>query len=269
MKKLITPFIVAIIAVAGLWFPSISNGAQISTASQLQMLQSLLKQIQALQIQLNTQIAQERISGAPVVTSTLQTGENSSLNGTVTINELSRNHTASCILPTNLNIRSQGNSVYLLQKVLDKAGYYPEGLITGYYGNFTAAAVRRFKNANQNGDLNSLVKKYYPNECGDTLLIPPPSVSCLLSPSVTSGFVVETKVNFTFSALNPNNYNTYEMDFLGNGNFVNTSNSLASYTYQVPGIYYPQLRLNGSIICKTATPIRIQPLSSSASSSGI
>lgn len=40
---------------------------------------------------------------------------------------------------------SRGNDVKLLQKFLKVYGVYPEGLITGYFGSLTEAAVKRFQ----------------------------------------------------------------------------------------------------------------------------
>ncbi len=79
---------------------------------------------------------------------------------------------------------------------------------------------------------------------------PTPTVSCALNPSTYTATVGQS-VSFSFNAPNPNNYSTYAMDFLGNGSFTPTSNSLASYAYQNAGTYYPKLRLSGSIICSS------------------
>jgi len=98
------------------------------------------------------------------------TGESCSGKGEVEIetDDNSVNRKVPCKLSSNLNIGSKDNSVYLLQKALLDAGYYPEGLITGYYGKLTDKAVNKFKSENENEDLNSLVKKLYPRECDDS-----------------------------------------------------------------------------------------------------
>lgn len=85
---------------------------------------------------------------------------------------------------------------------------------------------------------------------------PTPTVSCALNPSTYTATVGQS-VLFSFNAPNPNNYSTYAMDFLGNGSFTPTSNSLAPYVYQNAGTYYPQLRLNGTITCRSAVPVVI------------
>lgn len=51
-------------------------------------------------------------------------------------------------LTRSLDIGSQGNDVTVLQQFLaQSSSIYPEGLITGYYGNLTAAAVTRWQAA--------------------------------------------------------------------------------------------------------------------------
>jgi len=81
--------------------------------------------------------------------------------GEVEIAEIPGNKSVSCLLPQNLKKGDREDSVYLLQKALDDTGYYPEGLITGYYGRLTQRAVNRFKKANPNKSLNSVVKEAY------------------------------------------------------------------------------------------------------------
>jgi hypothetical protein len=49
-----------------------------------------------------------------------------------------------CVLPP-LRQGSKGGPVYLLQITLKNAGFYPEGLITGYYGALTKKAVSNFQ----------------------------------------------------------------------------------------------------------------------------
>ena len=88
--------------------------------------------------------------------------------GEVEIEDNEGNHKVSCNLPPDLSVGSKNDSVSLLQTVLKNGGYYPEGLITGYYGKFTNKAVKKFEAENENEDLNSLVQKLYPKECGDS-----------------------------------------------------------------------------------------------------
>ncbi len=96
--------------------------------------------------------------------------------GKIILEELPGSPEIPCSLPP-LSINSRNNSVYLLQMILNKSGYYPEGLITGYYGRLTKGAVERFQKAQglpvtgqidekTSQALNNLVRKYYPEECG-------------------------------------------------------------------------------------------------------
>ncbi len=84
--------------------------------------------------------------------------------GEVEIEELP-NQKISCKLPSDLGVGSKNDSVYLLQTALRDGGYYPEGLVTGYYGKLTNKAVKKFESENENEDLNSLIKQEHPKEC--------------------------------------------------------------------------------------------------------
>jgi len=90
----------------------------------------------------------------------------------IVLEELPGTPSVSCQLP-NLSRGSQIKSVYLLQTVLNKGGYYPEGLITGYFGPLTEKAVKNFQAKNNLptsgkldsatiSSLRSLVNKFYP-----------------------------------------------------------------------------------------------------------
>ena len=200
MKKFIIPIVVTVIIVAGFWFPTINQAeaqSSQSIADQLNLLQNLMKQVLALQEQFRNLQSQNQsqstvpatpatptvpgtspaIPATPAVPSTIATPS-----GFVVLDELPGDVTIPCFLPSNLDIGSKNNSVYFLQKVLNDSGYYPEGLITGYYGKLTRKAVNAFKSANANSDLNSLVKKYYPKECGEGGETSAPSIT-VLSPN--------------------------------------------------------------------------------------
>ncbi len=164
MKKVIIPIsAVAIIMAAGLWLPTISHAQSLA-----EQLQSLMRQVQALQAQLHALDTQSSSSGGQGTVSPPSsnvTQPASSESGFITLDELPGNVSVSCALPSGLGVGSQGNAVYLLQTVLDKAGYYPERLITGYYGKLTASAVKRFQNENPGSSLDSLVTKIYASQC--------------------------------------------------------------------------------------------------------
>ncbi len=102
--------------------------------------------------------------------------------GKIILEELPGSPEIPCSLPP-LSINSRNNSVYLLQMILNKSGYYPEGLITGYYGRLTKGAVERFQKAQglpvtgqidekTSQALNNLVRKYYPEECQEIIQKP-------------------------------------------------------------------------------------------------
>lgn len=119
-----------------------------------------------------------------------------------------------CTVPLGLSYGTTADAVYLLQKVLNQGGYYPEGLITGYYGDLTKAAVERFQIARGyavdgsviSGDtflgVNALVVSQYP-VCGSTndpailgALLPAPIVP-------SSGFVTLSGVSSPISCTLP------------------------------------------------------------------
>lgn len=51
-------------------------------------------------------------------------------------------------ISSQLDVGSRGADVLTVQSYLATTPYYPEGLVTGYYGSLTAAAVRRYQAAN-------------------------------------------------------------------------------------------------------------------------
>jgi peptidoglycan hydrolase-like protein with peptidoglycan-binding domain len=122
MRKLISLFsVVALIVVAGVSAPAASF-AQTTTVSssvqtQINLIASLTAQIQALQAQIASLAQQQQ--------------------------------TATASLVSTLSLGSQGDQVSILQALLAAdPSIYPEGLITGYYGNATARAVKRFQAEN-------------------------------------------------------------------------------------------------------------------------
>lgn len=134
--------------------------------------------------------------------------------GFVNLKEVLGNPRVSCEVP-RLSFGDNNNSVHLIQDALSKGGYYPEGLITGYYGKLTKAAVQRFQQAkglNATGNvgektaalLTDLVKSYY-SECGVVVAPEKPSVE-VISPNFAAAPVVTLTVNNqTFSSENVKN----------------------------------------------------------------
>ncbi len=70
----------------------------------------------------------------------------SSLSGYVTLDEVVGTPRVSCTVPA-VKSGTSGPVVSLIQMSLHNGGYYPEGLVTGYYGKLTAAAVSRFQSS--------------------------------------------------------------------------------------------------------------------------
>lgn len=123
MRKLFSwVSVVAFVAVAGAVVVPAATFAQTTTAStsiqsQLDLIASLTAQIQALQQQIQA----------------LQTQQQS----------------ATVSLVSSLSLGSQGDQVSVLQALLAaNPNIYPEGLITGYFGQLTEQAVKRFQKDN-------------------------------------------------------------------------------------------------------------------------
>lgn len=148
-------------------------------------LQRQLNQLQQLLSSLQRQVEAQRVSqptaGAlpPVVVQpTTDTGSAVVTSGFVMLDELPGSPTVSCTLP-QLSRGSQGGSVSLLQMFLKQNGNYPQGLITGFYGNLTQQAVRKFQVVHMKdrglfdgivdeetaNKISSVIGKYF-SECG-------------------------------------------------------------------------------------------------------
>jgi len=135
----------ALVASLGMLFVLGMLAAPVAHAA---FLDDLRAQLGALRIQLDELIRKsdslQPPSSAPAtaysnITPSLQSG------GFVVLEELPDSPQVSCTLP-ELSLREKKSAVYLLQIVLFKAGYYKDGLITGYYGKLTEAAVKKFQN---------------------------------------------------------------------------------------------------------------------------
>lgn len=69
---------------------------------------------------------------------------NMTTSDTVVLEEVAGQPAVSCTVP-QLTKGARTQNIYLVQQALKEAGYYPEGFITGYYGNLTAQAVERLE----------------------------------------------------------------------------------------------------------------------------
>ncbi len=153
MKKLlITALALAVLVTPFIGVAQVS--AQTNDALRAQV-QSLLEMVAKLQAQLQAR--------------SVATGSVSSV-ATVMV-DAAPGRAIRCILPY-ASVGSQADGVYLLQEVLKKEGVYPEGLVTGYFGNLTYAALVRFQSnygLEKTGKLDEktlemlhrMVKKYY------------------------------------------------------------------------------------------------------------
>lgn len=162
MKKL--ALVLIVLAVAGtalvVGSPVVRAQAALSAAQIQTMIQQLLQQVQQLQTQLRTMQGSTGATTTPPVTAD---------------NSLQPSIAAGCAVGSGLRYGSQGSSVSLVQNVLRAEGSYPEGLVTGFYGQLTTAAVKRFQQEHtlaqsgvvdaQTADmLNVIVPQYY--SCG-------------------------------------------------------------------------------------------------------
>jgi hypothetical protein len=96
--------------------------------------------------------------------------------GYVTLEEVEGNPRVSCVVSV-MKPRTSGAPVSLLQLLLTQEGSYPEGLITGYYGKLTQAAIERFqasRGLEQTGHVDPatakaasvLAQELFPESCG-------------------------------------------------------------------------------------------------------
>jgi peptidoglycan hydrolase-like protein with peptidoglycan-binding domain len=177
---------IVIILFVGAFSPKVSAQTT-DISSLLKIIQQLTQQLNQLQIQVNA-----------FLKSKSSVGTQASESGQVNLGELS-GRPISCLVGES-NQGDKEDSLYLVQAVLNKGGYYSEGFITGYFGDLTRAAIIAFQKGNglaQTGivdsstavALNSLVQKYYP-QCGPTTtpstIIPGPVVGgiTVMSPLV-------------------------------------------------------------------------------------
>lgn len=195
MKKFFLYFAVSAIVVAGVSVGAV-HAQSVNSADLLSslraMVESLQAQVNALQLKVQNRSIDNTTS--PILQNVTQENDSVSIDqGMVSLEELPGNPKVSCNLP-NLKVDSKGNSVYLLQIALQKGGYYPEGLITGYYGKLTQKAVDNFTRTNPGKDLNHLIKSIY-SVCSTTAQ----SSSFLLSTQTSSGSTTTPKQSLNIS----------------------------------------------------------------------
>lgn len=86
--------------------------------------------------------------------------------GWITLDEFPGDPKVSCELP-ELEFKDRNDSIYLAQIVLGNMGFYPERLITGYFGRLTKKAVQSYQkehgfapNGKVNGDTRVALNEY-------------------------------------------------------------------------------------------------------------
>ncbi|MFA6495225.1 MAG: peptidoglycan-binding protein [Candidatus Paceibacterota bacterium] len=160
MKKYSIGLFACVVIIGSLFAQSGVVRAQVvggAVAIQAQI-QQLLQQVQQLQAQLRTMQGSTGSSQPVSISSGIQ-----------------ESIAAGCAIDLGLFYGSRGNSVSLLQNVLHAEGSYPEGIVTGFYGSLTTAAVKRFQqnhgisatgsiDAKTADTINALVPQYY--SCG-------------------------------------------------------------------------------------------------------
>ena len=186
MKRFFIIAVVSFLFIALLAYPELSRAQNYSSGPTYQqlvanVLEIIQKQLLVIQEQVQKLVQEKRTlpsvtpSVLPVApTMPTESNDFSQTGNFIVLDELPNSPTVSCVLPP-LQFGSQEKSVYLLQLILRQAGYYPEGLITGFYGRLTQKAVQNFQKAKGltvNGivdratvqALNSEISKYY-SEC--------------------------------------------------------------------------------------------------------
>lgn len=169
--------------------------------------EDLLKQLNQLQEMLTK--LKGRVETQKVAQPTTVTTPTGVVSGFVTLDELPGSPTVSCVIKP-LSRGSWGGSVFLLQMFLKQNGNYPQGLITGFYGNLTQRAVREFQISEMKGrglfngivdeetanKISSAIGKYF-SECGTVsipVVLPTTPIETSL-PTTISGVRVVSEVD--------------------------------------------------------------------------
>ncbi|MBI5733158.1 peptidoglycan-binding protein [Candidatus Jorgensenbacteria bacterium] len=209
MKKIFIASLVGLVVVGGVFTVTPAVEAQTSGVPQLAQLSSIVSKLQAQIEALKKKVEELRkVDQQSSVSATLSPSKPPSVTppipslptneplkvavpptvgggeNFVVLDELPGNPYVSCKLPV-LKFGSRHDAVFLLQMLLNKSGHYPEGLITGYFGKRTQAAVERFQKANNIsltgmlddttlGHIQKIMSQYF-EECGRIQPVPPRS----------------------------------------------------------------------------------------------
>lgn len=135
MKKIIAGIVFVALITSAMGAYAVSSSVVDPVSALQQKIQSLLEQIKVLQQKINT-IQQSSPTTSPLSDTT---------KATITLEGLPEIPAIPCVIPI-LKYGAWHKSVYMLQTILTKEGYYT-GPITGYYGVLTKAAVQSYQKA--------------------------------------------------------------------------------------------------------------------------
>ena len=209
MKKILFIFLSVLIAISAVSVYAETDNKTSSSNGNIGALTEMINKLMAQFQELKQKV--EKIGnsfGSQATTTDREKSDDSSkayrspsfVGGEIIIEELPGSPKVSCQMPV-MKQGTSSKSVYLLQMILKSQGYYPEGFITGYYGNLTKKAVQNYQKANnllpnsgQVDDqtaslLNQLIVKTYPNNCS---VIVPPTIGAIkvYSPSASENWYV-------------------------------------------------------------------------------
>jgi len=251
MKKTVITLGFALIVGTIAFVPNVH--AQSATVQSLQaIIQQLNQQIQ--QIQARLLILQSQ----PVTSNNQSTTQSG--NTTVALPQVSPSLVVPCSVE-GLSFGERESGVYLLQDVLNKNGYYSEGLITGYFGPLTEGAIVRFQNANNlnaTGNIDGQTQNKLNTLVGNTYQCTPTSQTA--SPTTGTLSVTQPKTGDTWHL-----GGTYRITW-----GIGGAGTLASYAQPIKdtpviSIYlYPARSVctttTGSFIGTCSSQLDVQPL---------
>ncbi|MBP6855905.1 MAG: peptidoglycan-binding protein [Candidatus Pacebacteria bacterium] len=135
MKKIIAGIVFVALITSAMGAYAVSSSVVDPVSALQQKIQSLLEQIKVLQQKINT-IQQSSPTTSPLSDTT---------KATITLEGLPEIPAIPCVIPI-LKYGAWHKSVYMLQTILTKEGYYT-GPVTGYYGVLTKAAIQSYQKA--------------------------------------------------------------------------------------------------------------------------
>ncbi|MDI6820551.1 MAG: peptidoglycan-binding protein, partial [Patescibacteria group bacterium] len=234
MKKTISIFVISSFIIFGLLAGSKVQAQSFDTgllASLQSVIESLQAQITALQSQL------QRMQTTSQTQPQTQTQSQMPDSGAISVAPQLPSE-QSCPAIQAMSVGSRGDEVTRVQTLLNKAGYYPEGIISKYYGGLTRAAVLRFQKAQGLAAIGNIdastasalsqIASSYLADCG-----------IVMPPYQTAPFTI------TF----PN----------GGESFPQGSTQMVQWTYD-PARVSGSSSISISMVSETGNPVSISPL---------